>query len=122
MYTTDDNQTLFNSNAFAGSIRNIYTGQMPGMKLLIIFDSEQTCSYLDLQVYSFRKFSVLEYWWHHLCLQSNKGLNEKTCLFYNANINDADQPANPRSLISAFVVLCLDRIIPILAIAKILRL
>ena len=30
-----------------------------------------------------------------------------------------DQPANPRSLISAFVVCCLDSIIPLLAIVKI---
>ena len=34
-----------------------------------------------------------------------------------ANNKGADQPAHPRSLISAFVVLCLDSIIPLLAIA-----
>ena len=39
-----------------------------------------------------------------------------------ANNKATDQPARPRSLISAFVVRCLDRIIPILAIAKISRL
>ena len=33
----------------------------------------------------------------------------------------ADQPAHPRSLISAFVVRCLDSIIPLLAIAEISR-
>ena len=33
-----------------------------------------------------------------------------------------DQPAHTRSLISAFVVCCLDSIIPVLAIAEILRL
>ena len=38
-----------------------------------------------------------------------------------ANNKGADQPAW-RSLISTFVVRCLDRIIPILAIAKISRL
>ena len=36
-----------------------------------------------------------------------------------ANNKGADQPAHPRSLISAFVVPCLDSIIPPLAIAKI---
>ena len=34
----------------------------------------------------------------------------------------ADQPANPRSLISTFVVLSLDSIIPVLALAEISRL
>ena len=38
------------------------------------------------------------------------------------NNNGADQPAHPRSLISAFVPRCLDSIIPLLAIAEISRL
>ena len=38
-----------------------------------------------------------------------------------ANNKDADQPAHPRSLISAYVVRCLDSMIPLLAIAEILR-
>ena len=38
-----------------------------------------------------------------------------------ANNKGEDQPAHPRSLISAFVVRCLDRIIPLLAIAEISR-
>ena len=38
-----------------------------------------------------------------------------------ANNKGTDQPAHPHSLISAFVVCCLDRIIPLLAIAKISR-
>ena len=38
-----------------------------------------------------------------------------------ANNKGADQPAHPRSLISAFVVRCLDGIIPLLAIAEISR-
>ena len=33
-----------------------------------------------------------------------------------ANNKGADQPAHPRSLISAFVVRCLDSLIPLLAI------
>ena len=39
-----------------------------------------------------------------------------------ANNKGADQPAHPRSLISTFVVRCLDSIIPLLAIAEISRL
>ena len=38
-----------------------------------------------------------------------------------ANNKDADQPAYPRSLISAFVVRCLDSIISLDSIAKILK-
>ena len=38
-----------------------------------------------------------------------------------ANNKGTDQPAYPRSLISAFVVRCLDSIIPLLVIAEILR-
>ena len=39
-----------------------------------------------------------------------------------ANIKGADQPAHPHSLISAFAVRCLDNIIPILVISKMLSL
>ena len=35
-----------------------------------------------------------------------------------ANNKDEDQPVHPRSMISIFVVRCLDRIIPILAIIQ----
>ena len=34
--------------------------------------------------------------------------HEKTCLVSYANSKGADQPAHPRSLISAFVFRCLD--------------
>ena len=36
-----------------------------------------------------------------------------------ANNKGADQPAHPRSLISAFVVRCLDNIIPLVSISEI---
>ena len=39
-----------------------------------------------------------------------------------ANNKGADQPSHPHSLISAFVVRCLDSMIPVLAIAEISRL
>ena len=38
-----------------------------------------------------------------------------------ANNKGADQPAHPRSLISTFVVCCLDSMIRILALAKVSR-
>ena len=44
---------------------------------------------------------------------------EKTCLRAFANITGADQPAHPRSLISAFVVLFLESIICKFATGKI---
>ena len=34
--------------------------------------------------------------------------HEKTCFMLYVNNKDADQPAHPHSLISAFVVRCLD--------------
>ena len=43
----------------------------------------------------------------------------KTCLISYANNKGADQPAHPRSLISTFVVRCLDSMICILAISKV---
>ena len=44
------------------------------------------------------------------------------CLMSYANNKGADQPAHLRSLISAFVVRCLDSIISLDSIAEILRL
>ena len=46
----------------------------------------------------------------------------KMCLMPYANNKGADQPAHPRSLISAFVVRCLDSIISLDSIAEISRL
>ena len=45
----------------------------------------------------------------------------KTCLMPYANNKGADQPAHLRSLISTFVVRCLDSMICILAISKVSR-
>ena len=45
----------------------------------------------------------------------------KMCLKPYANNKGADQPAHPRSLISTFVVRCLDSMICILAISKVSR-
>ena len=44
------------------------------------------------------------------------------CLMSHANNKGADQPVHPRSLISAFVVHCLDSIISLVSIAEISRL
>ena len=48
--------------------------------------------------------------------------HEKMCLMSYANNKGADQPAHPRSLISPFVVHCLDSIISLDSIAEISRL
>ena len=48
--------------------------------------------------------------------------DEKTCLMPYMNNKGADQPVHSCSLISVFVVHCLDSIIPLLAIAEISRL
>ena len=48
--------------------------------------------------------------------------HEKMCLMSYANTKGADQPAHPHSLISAFVVRCLDNIISLNSITEISRL
>ena len=48
--------------------------------------------------------------------------NEKICLMSYANNKGTDQPAHQRSLISAFIVHCLDSIISLVSIAEISRL
>ena len=55
-------------------------------------------------------------------INANEPGHEKMCLKSNANNKGADQPAHPRSLISAFVVRCLDSIIYLDSIAEISRL
>ena len=45
----------------------------------------------------------------------------KMCLMPCANNKGADQPAHPHSLISTFVVRCLDSMICILAVSKVSR-
>ena len=52
-------------------------------------------------------------------LNENELGHEKTCLMSYANNKGADQPAHPHSLISAFVVRCLDSIISPVSIAEI---
>ena len=47
--------------------------------------------------------------------------HEKMCFMSYANNKSADQPVHPRSLISAFVVRCLDSIISLDSIAEISR-
>ena len=44
--------------------------------------------------------------------------HEKMCLMSYANNKGADQPAHPRSLISAFVVRCLDSIMSLVSVTK----
>ena len=72
----------------------------------------------------FRTQRLLHIYWENItfCLQSIFGPGHaKTCLMPYANNKGADQPAHPRSLISTFVVRCLDSMICILAISKVSR-
>ena len=45
--------------------------------------------------------------------------HEKTCLMSYANNKGADQPAHPRSLISTFVIRCLDSVMSLVSVTKI---
>ena len=45
--------------------------------------------------------------------------HEKTCLMSFADNKSADQPAHPRSLISAFVSRCLDSVMSLVSVTKI---
>ena len=47
--------------------------------------------------------------------------HEKMCLMPYANNKGVDKPAHPHSLISALVVRCQDRMIPLVYISEILR-
>ena len=53
---------------------------------------------------------------------TNEPGHEKMCLMSYANNKGTDQPAHPRSLISAFIVRCLDSIISLDSIGDISRL
>ena len=50
--------------------------------------------------------------------QSLEPGHEKTCLMPYANNKGADQPAHPRSLISTFVVRCLDSVMSLVSVTK----
>ena len=52
---------------------------------------------------------------HNICDPGH----EKTHLMSYANNKGADQPAHPRSLISAFVVRCLDSVVSLVSVIKI---
>ena len=49
----------------------------------------------------------------------NEPSHEKTCLMSYANNKGVDQPTHPRSLISAFVVRCLDSVMSLVSVTKI---
>ena len=62
--------------------------------------------------FSVARKSTLDISWASSC---------ETCLMSYTNNKGADQTAHPRSLISTFVVHCLDSMICILAISKVSR-
>ena len=87
-----------------GGVVPLYNGQRKERVFIIVFSSLYVC-----EVHCMHSPG------HPL---SGPG-HAKTCLMTYVNNKGADQPAHPRSLISAFVVRCLDSIIHVLAISKI---
>ena len=55
----------------------------------------------------------------NLGMFTNETGHEKTCLMSYANNKGTDQPEHPRSLISAFVVRCLDSTMSLVSVTKI---
>ena len=55
----------------------------------------------------------------HTCCECILATSWENLFMTYANNKGADQPAHPRSLISAFVVRCLDSIIPLVSISEI---
>ena len=55
----------------------------------------------------------------HLGNKEEEPGHEKPCLTLYANNKGADQPAHPRSLISAFVVCCLDSVMSLVSVTQI---
>ena len=63
-------------------------------------------------------------WFYHRvgqtdCSKQGEPGHEIMCLMSYANNKGADQPAHPRSLISAFIVHCLDSILSLDSISEI---
>ena len=65
--------------------------------------------------YVIRKKKVISF----VIFKLNEPGHEKMCLMSYANNKGADQPAHPRSLISTFVVRCLDRVMSLVSVSKI---
>ena len=89
------------------------------MTIMLVFDlyvhllryavwGHQVAQYKETLIYYFQ-FGLS---WGGLRIEPR---HEKIYVLSYANNKDADQPAHPRRLISAFAVRCLDGMIPILA-------
>ena len=70
---------------------------------------------------SFFIFIFFFFFFFFLCIADVRYHMSHVMFMPNANNKDTDQPAHPRSLLSAFVARCRDNIIPLLAIAEISR-
>ena len=86
----------------------------------LLEDDDEMKKVVQINVEAHQKLSCLHY--AIICLYTPYGPGHvKMCLMPYANNKGADQPAHPCSLISTFVVCCLDSMILILAIFKISR-
>ena len=94
-------------------------GPDEGLKVFAELQKARQCFVLEnelhiiyLVILKLHVYSGLGHIWARSC---------EMCLMTYANNKGADQPAHPRSLISTFVVRCLDSMIRILAISKVSR-
>ena len=107
------------------------TGRMP--RLIWVF-AGRTCHFVGFVM---RRFILYEPNYENVCqpipvkqilssylfsLQSDQCVYNWAMYWENQFYAICDQPAHPRTQISIFVVLCLDSILPLLAISKISRL
>ena len=83
----------------------------------MIFHTKNT-EYLVCSEAMFTQLCFLAGVYNHTVYFPNGPGYTKTCLMPYANNKGADQPGHPCSLVSTFVVRCLDSMICILAIPK----
>ena len=99
---------IFSNVAFISFLHRSY------FYLSSILDVESNRHVKKQWFYCVKKGSIFSYI-HHYYRGANMIINEpgheKMCLMSYANNKGADQPAHPRSLISAFIVRCVDSII-----------
>ena len=89
-------------------------------ELFCLFDKRQMKSYNSLIIIIVPDISCGFMTIPSVTIEMSQAM--RICVLCHANNKGADQPAHLRSLISTFVVHCLDSIIPLDSIAKISRL
>ena len=91
--------------------------------VIVVFPDNTHLLFWCIPSYGWKRDIVLKYFKMAAITditERNGPRREKTCLRRFANNKDADQPAHPRRLISAFVIRLLESIIAKLATSKLL--